>query len=87
MLNQNGVGHIDGTYKITSHGYPLVIYGITDIQGKFHPVAFMITSNETDKDFFEFYSGIKAVALQLEINFEPNFIMQDAASASYKAAV
>ena len=47
-LAKIGVFHTDGTYKITSHGYPLVIYGITDIQGKFHPIVFMIKSNEQE---------------------------------------
>lgn len=29
-----GVKHSDGTYKITSHGYPLIVFGVTDIQGE-----------------------------------------------------
>ena len=28
-----GVFHKDGTYKITIHGYPLIVTGVTDIQG------------------------------------------------------
>jgi len=86
-LNREGVGHIDGTYKVCSLSYPLVIYGITDIQGKFHPVAFMITSNESEEDFVEFYKSIKELAAELDIEFEPQFIMQDACQASYNAAL
>jgi len=32
--DKRGVKHSDGTYKITSHGYPLFVFGVTDIQGK-----------------------------------------------------
>ena len=32
-LANKGIFDIDGTYKITSHGYPLIVTGITDIQG------------------------------------------------------
>jgi hypothetical protein len=27
LLKEKGVFHIDGTYKITSHGYPLIFFG------------------------------------------------------------
>ena len=26
-LNNSGVHHIDATYKITTYGYPLIVYG------------------------------------------------------------
>jgi hypothetical protein len=68
---------------LTSHGYPLVIFGITDIQGKFHPVVFMLTSHEKRIDFHHLYSGLVKIAEELEINFDPKFIMQDACKASY----
>ena len=58
FLSNNG----DGTYKITFHGYVLVIYGLTDIRGVLHPIAFMITSHETEADFRHFYSGLKNLA-------------------------
>lgn len=71
---------------MTSHGYPLVIFGITDIQGKFHPVVFMLTSHEKRIDFHHLYSGLVKIAEEIEINFDPKFIMQDACKASYNAA-
>jgi hypothetical protein len=62
-IEKSGVHHIDGTYKITTYGFPLVIYGVTDICGIFHPIAFMITSHETESDFYtesEFQCHTKA---------------------------
>jgi len=53
-----GVFHIDGTYKITIQGFPLVIFGVTDLKGVFHPICFMITSHETEADFYYMYHGL-----------------------------
>ena len=36
----------------------------------------MITSNETREGFEQFYSGLKELATDLDIEFEPEFIMQ-----------
>ncbi|CAF1037438.1 unnamed protein product [Brachionus calyciflorus] len=39
--------HIDATYKIVKYCYPVIVFGFTDIARKFHPIAFMITTHET----------------------------------------
>ena len=54
-LSMKGVHHIDATYKITTYGFPLIVFGVSDAVGKFHPVSFMITSHETQHNFEEFY--------------------------------
>jgi hypothetical protein len=36
----NRTAHLDCTYKIMTTNYNLLIFGVTDIQGKFHPVCF-----------------------------------------------
>ena len=50
-IENYGVHHLDCTYKITVQGYPLLIYGVSDLLGQIHLIAFMITSNETKEDF------------------------------------
>ena len=47
----------------------------------------MITSHEQELDFHHLYSGLVEIADQLEINFKPKFIIQDACGASYDAAI
>ena len=84
--SKKGVFHVDGTYKIFKAGFPLVVYGVTDLCGQFHPIAFFITSHETEDDFFIFYSELLALTNSLKIHFDPKFIMQDALPASYNAA-
>jgi hypothetical protein len=34
-LDKRGVHHLDCSYKITIHGYPLLIYGIPDTVAKY----------------------------------------------------
>ena len=33
-LSKDGIHHIDGTYKITTYGYPLVLCGVSDTAGQ-----------------------------------------------------
>ena len=55
---KSGVFHIDGTYKLIKNGFPVIVLGVSDIQGSFHPIAFCISSNEDEEAFKEFYQGI-----------------------------
>ena len=83
----NGVYQIDATYKIIKNRFPLMVFGNTDFQGKFHPICFMVSSHETEEDFFNLYSGLIELADKMGISFEPDYIMQDACQASYNAAI
>ena len=84
-LANNGIHHIDGTYRITVHGFPLIVYGVSDQVGRFHPVCFMITSHETEEDFKFFYTGLVNLAESFDVEYDPEFLMQDACPASEKA--
>jgi len=57
-IEMHGVHHIDCTYKIFKQGFPLLVYGVTDMVGRFHPIAFMVTSHECEEDFYLFYKSI-----------------------------
>lgn len=81
-----GVFHIDGTYKLVRNGFPVIVFGVSDIIGTFHPIAFCITSNEQEPDFTKFYEALIKLTNKLDIEFEPEYIMQDACDASYNAA-
>ena len=86
-LSLSGVHHIDATYKITTYGYPLIVNGVSDAIGKFHPASFMVTSHETEDDFSLFYDNLINEAERLDVNYEPEFIMQDACPASKNALI
>lgn len=45
--SREGVFHIDGTYKLVRNGFPVVVFGVSDIQGSFHPIAFCSHPNLT----------------------------------------
>jgi hypothetical protein len=86
-IESEGIHHIDGTYRITIYGFPLIVYGVTDQCGQFHPVCYMITSHETEEDFNVFYEGLIQIADEMDLSYEPEFIMQDAQAAARSAAV
>ena len=67
--------HIDGTYKITIQGFPLVVFGVSDMHGRYHPIAFMLTSNEKPIEFSVFYEALKVESESLYLEFETEFIM------------
>ena len=82
---EQGIHHIDGTYRITTYGYPLINYGISDRCGQFHPVTFTLTSHETTEDFLVFYEALIDLCNTLRIKYKPIYIMQDACPASKEA--
>ncbi|RQM19734.1 hypothetical protein B5M09_011262 [Aphanomyces astaci] len=45
------VFHWDATYKINALAYPVLICGITDPSGKFHPVAFFLIGRESADEY------------------------------------
>ena len=49
------------------------------------PTAFMITSHETEADFSHFFSGLKDLAMELDLSFDPRFFMQDAQKACFNS--
>ena len=56
-VKYDGVFHIDGTHGIVKNRFPLDVFAITDRNGTLHPIAFMLTSFETQYDFERFYLG------------------------------
>ena len=47
----------------------------------------MISSHETQEDFFQFYSGLIELADKLNVYFELQYIMQDSCQPYLNAAV
>ena len=73
--------HFDCTYKIVKVGYPLIVFGISDISRKFYPVCFMFTSHETSRDFKNFFRSLQKLTNMLNILFNPEYMCIDACRA------
>ncbi|RHY21420.1 hypothetical protein DYB32_009819 [Aphanomyces invadans] len=80
------VFHWDATYKINSLAYPILICGITDPSGQFHPVAFFVIGKETTKEYewamkelVQVYKAVVGKDLLLD------FVMADAATTPIAA--
>ena len=86
-----GMFHIDATYKIIKYFYPLMIFGITDLNHSFFPIAFMVSSHETADDYLHFFKSLNKIVRRLVPNtnisfdFKPSHIVTDAAKAMAKA--
>ena len=61
------------------------MFGITDIAGEFHPIAYYITSHEKEEDFEEFFICLKNLAEEMNLDFSPEHLMMDASDATYNA--
>ncbi|CAF1095723.1 unnamed protein product, partial [Brachionus calyciflorus] len=83
--NLSGCYHVDSTYKLIKNGFPLTVLGRTDIKHDFHPIAFCISSHEQEMDYNEFYAGLTNLANIQDIEFDPQYFLQDAWLASYNA--
>ena len=75
------VFHCDGTYKVVKLEYPLIVFGVSDINRKFYPIAFMFTSHEMNGDYVSFFKSLKELAVMLNIACDPRYIVIDASRA------
>lgn len=82
---ENGVFHLDSTYKIVKYNYPLFVLGYTDLNRHFHSVAFMYSSHEQIGDFEHFFRSFKNLCLDFDLEFSPKYIVTDAWKASAAA--
>ena len=75
------VFHCDATYKIVKVGYPLIVFGLSDINRKFYPLCFMFTSHETNKDYANFFKSVKKLSILLNIMLSPEYMCIDASKS------
>ncbi len=61
--------------------------GVVDLQGKFHPIAFMIANQETVYEFTQLFNALSKLADELGHEFAPEYVMMDAADSSYNATM
>lgn len=81
-----GMFHLDATYKIIKYFYPVIIFGITDLNHEFFPIVFIITSHEKAADYVHFLSTLKQLVQKLlKVNFKPSHMVVDASKAMAKA--
>ncbi len=68
--------------KWTLTGSNWCVFGRSDAARRYHPISYMLTSREEEKDFCVFYDELLRLANSCNIFFRPYYVMQDAASAS-----
>ena len=75
------VFHCDATYKVVKVGYPLIVFGMSDINRKFFPICFMFTSHEFTEDYKNFFASLIQLSNLLKIVFSPKYICIDASKS------
>ncbi len=70
--------HCDATYKVVKLEFPLIVFGVSDFNRKFYPVAFMFTSYELNVDYLNFFKSLKRLCIVLNLIFDPKYMVIDA---------
>ena len=78
--------HIDCTYKLCERGFPLLVFGFSDICGYFYPIAFAIISHEQEFDFYTFFVTLSELCKLLGISPLITHLVQDACGVCANAA-
>lgn len=74
--------HADGTYKITVQGFPLLVFGCTDMERHFHPVGMMLSTYERTDDYEAMFSAVVSEIRDIPgAEIKPKVLMSDAAPA------
>lgn len=80
--------HTDATYKIVWQGFPILLVGTTDKHRSFHPYGVAVCTSEQQKDFeFIFKSLKQGVENTFDTEFDPKYLISDAAKAIHNAAI
>lgn len=78
--------HMDGTYKITIQGFPVLIVGSSDIENRFHLSGLGLCSSEGAADYqFMLDSLMNGVITVTNEEIHPNAIVGDSAASITKA--
>lgn len=79
--------HSDATYKLVWQNFPVLLVGTTDLCRKFHPFGVAVCTTEQQKDFRFIFNSLKNGILNLfGVDYEPEFLVADAAAAIHNAA-
>lgn len=86
LMCHSTVLHADATYKLIWQGFPVLIAGTTDKNGKFYPVCLAVSTTETTEDFEMLFSGLKNSVLSIYgHSLQPSVLVCDAAKAIQNA--
>lgn len=79
--------HSDATYKMIWQGFPVLRIGFTDLHRTFHDIGIAVCVTETTKDFEFIFSSVSQGINNISgSDFEPKYLISDAAAAIHNAA-
>lgn len=84
LLNKTSssrIMHIDGTYKLTTCNYPIVVIGFSDLDGKFFLSAIGVIETESEASYTWVLEKFKTGMRNLNLSFNPEVAVADNSSA------
>lgn len=82
IATQSNRVHADGTYKLTIQGFPVLVVGVSDLDKHFHLSGLAICYGETTDDYRFLFESLKiGIGLVCNENFDPDYVIGDAAAA------
>ncbi|GBM35770.1 hypothetical protein AVEN_108967-1 [Araneus ventricosus] len=80
MIKTEGV-QTDATYKLIWHGYPVLIFGSSDMNRGFYPFAIAVCNNETESDFAIIFNSVRDSCYKIDqTQWNPKTLLSDASS-------
>jgi len=77
---------LDGTYKISVLGYPVIVIGTQNLEHHFRPIAIAFAKHEREKDYSFVLQSIKdALEKFYKYAWEVDLVMADASLAIFNA--
>jgi len=78
---------LDGTYKLTALGYPLLVIGTQDLYHKFRLVALALSKHEREIDYNFVLSSVKhSLKTIFQYEWSVDLLLSDASQSIYRAS-
>ena len=83
--NETALFHLSATHKRVLNSFGIHVFGRTDLNRKFYPVALGYQSREESDDYVVLFQALKNVCAHFNVNFKLKFLMINDCEAQSRA--
>ena len=84
QMNTPSFLHVDGTYKLLSNGFVVIVIGTEDINHQFRLIALSVVAHEKKEAFFFALQDVKhALKLYFDFKVHPQYVKGDGADCIF----
>ena len=78
--------HVDATFKLNRHGYPVIVVGFSDVMRNFHLLGLFVICDRQESTYVRVFKSLQSTMFWLfRGDLEANAIMGDAETAQWNA--